>query len=387
MTCLINLLLRSIQYYSIFNGFTFLYIDIERNIVKLSKFLKYYTISVNLIYAVVSIHFIFRKFYSILLNDKDDLIYFYILVYIIDIYLIVRLILLRLHEEKVLKKWLKAFSTSLTISQFNKQPKLSTDKTTKVFQILTIILIFMFGFYNVYMVILHLIQKNWYGILEDCIFHYFVIMEYYIMVHHSFILCYIGNCFSKLNNDIKNEPLRKPFGRIYFELSLILQEVNILYGPCIAAVLLSQIIQIALNVINMFDAIMFMNIVNKIIYVDLIIPCLITLQSINIFLYFKICDHIGCIARKTGSILMEYVDKENPEVYMHLNVKCSVFNFFYYSFTDGSNFMVTLNSSAICICLWIIFYRFEITLCFSYTDHSIIDNFHTINVFNTFKSI
>lgn len=324
MTCLINLLLRSIQYYSIFNGFTFLYIDIERNIVKLSKFLKYYTISVNLIYAVVSIHFIFRKFYSILLNDKDDLIYFYILVYIIDIYLIVRLILLRLHEEKVLKKWLKAFSTSLTISQFNKQPQLSTDKTTKVFQILTIILIFMFGFYNIYMVILHLIQNKWYGILEDCIFHYFVIMEYYIMMHHSFILCYIGNCFSNLNNDIRNERIRRAIGRIYFELSLILQELNILYGPCIAAVLLSQIIQIALNVINMFDAIMFMNIVNKIIYVDLIIPCLITLQSINIFLYFKICDHIGCVARKTGSILMEYVDKENPQVYMHLNVKYSV---------------------------------------------------------------
>lgn len=321
MTCFINLLLRSIQYYSIYYGFTYLYVDIEGYIVKLSKFIKLYTNIVNLIYAVVSIYF-FRRKIKFLIFHGDVLSYFYILVYLIELYIFTRLLMLNLHLEKALKKWLKVYSQLLINLQLDKQPLLSINKISKFCQILTIVLIYMLGIYNAHAIFTNLRYEEWYDVLNDSMFHYFAILENYVMLQHSFIVSYIANCFSRLNFLKRNRQICKDFGRIYYELSLVLKEVNILNGPCVLGVLLSQIIQIALNVINMFENILVMNTMNDIYFMDLITPGITMIQSTNIFLYFTICNRIYWTTEETGRIIREYyVDQENLEVCTHLNVK------------------------------------------------------------------
>lgn len=326
MTCLINLLLYSIQYYGIFYGFTFAYVDIKRNIIKLPKFLKYYKNCVNLIYAAISIYFVIRRTNFTLYRSKDVLSYFFAIVYYIQIFILLRLILLHLREEKAIKKWFKTFTKLLIISQFNKITLLSMNKTIKYVQILSIILIFILSFYSVYMLIMTLIYEKLYKLLDACIIDYLIIMEYYILLKHSFILSYIGNCFSSLNNKMRNGQLRESFGKIYFQLSLILQEVNILNGTFILCVLVSQILQISLNVINMFETMLYMHSLNETFNVFSIIPCIIVIQSTNIFLYFKICDHVCRTTRKTGRIMIEYyLDKENSEVCTYFNDQFLIF--------------------------------------------------------------
>lgn len=322
MACLNNFLLRTIQYYSIFYGFTYVYIDIERNTVKFPKFLKYYANFVNLIYTILAIYLIIDKINSIMFNDNEITLYMYTILNFMQIFVLAGLTLRRLLEEKALRKWLKAFSPLLAIAQFQKLPQLSTDKTTKFIQISSVIIVFIMSFYNVCLIVLHIIHKEWFSLMETCMLNYFFVMEYYILMHHSFILCYIANCYTKLNNQLRNEDILEPFARIFFELSLLLIEVNRLNGPIILVVLANQIIQIALNAYNMFEFIFFIESLYDIFYIEIIVPISIILVTINIFLYFKICDHVCRTTKRLGNCIMEYyVNKENREVCKNFNRK------------------------------------------------------------------
>lgn len=317
MSQLFNFLIRLIQYHYIFYGLTYVYIDNSKRIVKFSIYLKIYVYIINIIYAVLAIHDLFSVILVAKYNLNGDEIYTYCdtILYIIRLSIFAQLFLLRIREEISLKKWLKIFSPIQNTFFSRISQELSNDKFTQRLQIFNMLIILLESVYALCMFLVYLIDENWKMLMTFCIYGFFAIMENYIMIRHSFILCYIRSCYAKLNNQLKNEQIEKSIANVYNNLDLVIQEVNVLNGPVIFAVIMCQLVQMSLNIYNIFEIIINFDPFLLLDLTILIEPSIFIILVINISVYFLLCDGVNRIVRETGEILKTYVTKsENEQV-------------------------------------------------------------------------
>lgn len=299
MTCLIYFLLQVFQYYSIFYGFNYIYIDFEKSFVKFCKYIKLYVNLSNCIF-IAPLIYTFKETLSATIDYPEEDIFFesfYIISY------------LRLEEEKTFKKWHQEL-LSYEKSFFSKVPNISADRTLEGFKVLNIFIILIHGLYSTYIIIRCVSYKQWFLLMDEFSILFLSAMENYIMFHHILILCYINNCFIQLNNQLKHEDIQESFGHIFYRLSLLLQQANHLKGPIICFVLFSQLVKISLNGLLILQFILFEQLYAKL---DILIDNIVL--TLNIFLYFIICDRVHRTTRETNRLLMEYTTKiSNREV-------------------------------------------------------------------------
>lgn len=316
MTCLTNFLLNFIQCHYIFYGFTFIYIDIGKRTIKFPIYLKIYVYFLNLIYAALIVYCFLEALNLTTKYFVNELIMqlSYNIIYLAHMFMFVGLIWMRIKEEIFLKKWFKII-LPLQTTYFDIHSQSLTDKTAERFQIFNVLILFIQGYYVLYKIALELMNKSWITLLETCVFNLFSLMENYIMIHHIFILCYIKNCFTKLNNELRIGEIHEAFAKIYLRISLLMREVNIINGPLIFLVLFCQLMQISIYIQMMFELFATSG---YFFIMDLVMPFIIATIFLNIFLYFLICDQLYNTLKETGDILLLYdASKENqvPEIY------------------------------------------------------------------------
>lgn len=282
MSRLYKLLLSIVNFYAIFFGLSYTYVNFEKRLVIFYTFLKIYVYFINLIYAAFLLYINIK--YPIYELRKTTSFGTMELFMIIEnsgrIFALIFLISMRLEKEKFFKKWRKLFSTFQN-EYFDKIECITTDKITERIQIFNILLILIHCSYGIWRVILHLYYGGWLEVLEECPFIFFGAMENYIMFHHSLVLSFIAKWFAKLNYQLKNEELHENCINIYLKLDFLLEKVNYMNSKVIFAVLSTQLVQIALYLFLLFQVYIIFHTLNP---SDLWIIGLFVMLCINIFL-------------------------------------------------------------------------------------------------------
>lgn len=315
MSCLFKYILYLYQFYSIFFGFSYAFVNIEKRLVKFYTLVKIYVTFINIIYTVILIFFIIKNSEGILLhltgnNSVKEIIF--ITQNFTRLYLIIGLFVLRFKEEKAFKEiylWQIKYIDQRSHSSDN-------DKFTEIIQSSYIIILFIHGYMTVNGIVSNVIYGAWMHLILHVSFNIFMAMELNVIFHHCLILTYINNLFCKINYQLENEVIPEMLNNIYFKISMLLKYVNNINGPFILAVLLSQTLAIVfyINTINLL-------IRQTQIYLHggLTFSILLLLISFNIVLYFLMCDRFCSTICKTGEILKEYIAKiQNSEVISYI---------------------------------------------------------------------
>lgn len=222
--------------------------------------------------------------------------------------ILIGLIVVRLKEEMVYKKWYNTYETFLDKYIFNT----TLNKTTEIIQILNILIIFVSGVYYIHKVIDSLLANYTFKNVNANVVDIFTIVEMFIMFHHNFILNYMAKGFAKLNNHLKTAQELTTFPMMYLKLSKLLEQVNILNGPLIFLVLFAQLIDIAIYIRTMFQ---FLPVINTLPFVNILSIPMLFIISTNFILYFVLCDRLYRTTKETGEILKEYnAEQFNSEV-------------------------------------------------------------------------
>lgn len=306
MTCLDNFILRFIQYHYILHGLTYIYIDIGGRVIKISKFFKFYSYISNILrisLMIYNIPIIFGVLDQIYI-DNIVRVYTAAVFYICRISVLVIMTLLCCKDDIFLRKCLKIFLPFQTIYP-NKFSLLSTDKFLKRIQISYILIVFLQFLHDLIVMIKRILSNQWlYAIQNYFLEGFFYVMFNYVMMRHIFILCYIKNWFSILNDELKTEHISESFSDIYMKLSLTMEEWNRLNGPLIFGVLFCQLLQIPDLIYMLYQTVLSLEFL-----VDITVilkPAIILVLFINMFLYFLMCDRVYRMDGETTEILMGY---------------------------------------------------------------------------------
>lgn len=313
MSCLYNFLIRFIQIYGITLGFTYVYVDIENSLVKFYTSLKIYVYFINIItYGMVIVHLILTLMYEFNYAEIDMGQSIFIMTYLTSMCLFLNLILLRIREEQGVKKW-SDIIPSLQKIYFDKFTYTRDNQSITKVAVINFLIIFAHNMYNLYNVLFYLFDDFdiWNG-LASSLSIFFIDLPHYILLHHGFILLYINDNFSKLNDLLKHGHMIQSFVNIYLKFSLLLQEVNSIYGSTIFIILLSQIVPISLFGYGTIELLYGDIILTTEHLVELIIDIFLIF---NMFLYSFICEQIYGTSEDTGRILKNYSTRaQNSEV-------------------------------------------------------------------------
>lgn len=316
MSCRSNWHWRFLQYYCIFFGFTYTYVDIENRQVKFHKFVKIYVYIINLLFLFILYYFIstIQFLYYFGYNNAFDYVYY--LLHFVGIFVLAYFFVLRIKEENTINKWLEIFSLQQT-RYFDKIINISIDKNPLLISMFTFIMIIVYNFYTIYVSLPDLVDGEWSALLQSSVPNIYIILEHHVLLQHGLILCYINYCFSQLNNQLQYGRVHAQFLRIHLYVSLLLEQMNKIYGPIIFCILFSQIVTIGLIIHGFIElALDKFLLIRDNLFELTSVSCL----SINIILYFLICERLHKTTTYTGQILMEFiVNKTNEEVLFYFS--------------------------------------------------------------------
>ncbi|KAM7343847.1 uncharacterized protein ACRADG_010757 [Cochliomyia hominivorax] len=313
MSRLSNFFVRFALYYGIFLGLTYIYVDIHKRRVKCYKFVKFYVYFINLFYISMQLcAFLESLSYIFFFNTNAVKSYAYDILQIAPFFVFASLMWFRFKEENALEKLYKII-LPLQLTYFDKIP-FKTDSTAVEIVLSFKILILVGHSCSSLLNIVRLsIYFEWRKMFEESLKNYFIIMLFYVLLHHVLILHYINYCFSKLNAQLKYDQVLVPFANIYLQLSVILEEINNINGPTIFIVLFAVILSITFYIYEVFD------LMYNIFFIrnhDVLIHFVVFIWlSIDMFLYYLFCDLVHGTTKNTREIILEYcIRKQNLEV-------------------------------------------------------------------------
>ncbi|KAM7342654.1 uncharacterized protein ACRADG_009989 [Cochliomyia hominivorax] len=329
MLCLFNLLLDLIQYLTITIGYTYVYIDVQKGLMKFYKYVKLYVHIFNLLFAVPLLCYFFDRF--VIQEKYSDnfliLILTNISLYFSNVIIFMLLIIMRIKEEKTLKK-LHKIVLDLQTTYFVKLNYNVANETIKGALILNMLLIMANGIGSILNPAIKMIRARfWHRQALPIYFyaHYFSVVQHYILFRHGLILCYINDYFTKLNRHLKQTPVNGVDVRVYMQLSSILKKVNVINGPIVFTVIVSQVLTYSRYIFH--TIVLIKNLLDPT-YIWLHLSFIIYISEV--FLYFYICEKIKVTTKETGIILRNFHEMENQQkmeticygrLLMHLDVK------------------------------------------------------------------
>lgn len=322
MSSLFNCMLRLFQYYGIFFGFTYIYIDKHKRLVKFHNLVKYYVYLVNFIYASMMLYYFIDLLQYINSSNTNVVIqYAFGTLHFVHMLIFAAVIMLRFKEENALRKWLEIFMP-LQLNYFNKLTTKTVNVVARNIHILKIFILFAHSCNSLISSVQNVIEGRWWYVMESCLENYFTSIQHYLLIHHGFILCYIDYYFSILNNHLqyRKHKIEEPFANMYLKVSKLLQQVNSIYGPVVFFILFYQVVEISFYVYSIIEILLNTMIIEMEYSMELLI---FTFLCIDLVLYFVICERVYRITKDTGRILKEYGTQNlNREVCIF-----SVFNF------------------------------------------------------------
>lgn len=310
MFSLTNTLVRLFQYYGIYFGYTYIYIDIKNRQLKFYIIAKVYVYLINFMALVWSIEEVKSSIdlYSIELAIS----FLLIIVDLTDLFTIYFLLLLHIKVEKFYKKFQKIYEPLLNL-YFQRGTYLTDfNKTTRIILILQIFLIFIFTINTSYNLFIRFNIGSWNGAKTFYFINLFSGLSHCILFYHGLILNYFNNILLKLNYQLQHEEIGKSYCKIYTQIFLQQQHVSKIFSPVILSVLLKLLMSIAFYMFGVFTNIIEVSYIS---YDNLINTSAKLLEFVNIFAYFLICERVSETRKSTGIILMEYNNrKENLQV-------------------------------------------------------------------------
>lgn len=299
-------LFRAFQYYGIFFGYSYTYIDIENIRTKSNTYVKIYVYILNLVSFIAAIYYI--KYSLGLCAIERALSYVQMLPSISLILAFFSLLLQRFKEDrypvKLKQKFLHLQRTYLANLSYT-----SCDRTAETCLIFGILLVFINKLYFTYKALRYMIEGNWLQFGNGYINHLLVTMPYYILLQHGFKLFYINYMFLKINNQLEYMEVREPIAKVYITISLVLKQMNLSYSPVIFFALFYILVS------NVFIIFYIFSMYDTMYELDLLVLSIQLLLLINIFLYYLICERVYQTANDTNRIIMEYCTKAtNQEV-------------------------------------------------------------------------
>ncbi|KAI8123710.1 hypothetical protein CVS40_5552 [Lucilia cuprina] len=314
MTCWSNWLLRLVLCHGILLGFTTIYVDVKRRIVNTYVMVKIFVFFKNILYVFALIFYLINYFEFDTFNNENPIIsYAFIGTHFSHLLFCAVFIALRIKGDKLLKKWLQIL-LKLDTNYLDKSQFIAADRNCKIFLTLNYIIMTI----DYLLSLLNMIPLLWkgelWGFLDTFLQYYLNAMQHYIMFHHGFILFYINNCFLKLNYQLQCEQIEPPLASIYFQLSILLQRVNLAYGPAIFIILLTLLLTKSLTGYTII--ILFKLLINEEFTFEYILLFNYSVSLvINMCLYFLICHRLYETSKETQRILLKYCTiEENQEV-------------------------------------------------------------------------
>ncbi|KAM7341790.1 uncharacterized protein ACRADG_009448 [Cochliomyia hominivorax] len=312
MSSLSKWLLRLAQYYGIIFGFTYIYIDYKNRHIKIYRSVQIYAYFINFLYVAATIHyytFVLTRF-PLFYHEHPVVSYAAMIQHILRLVIFIGLIVIRLKEEKLLKKLFEIY-LPLQVLYFDNVTHISADETIKYSVILNIFNVMAHSMCFVLNAFVYKVNgKPWFDVMSTCFLNYFLAMQHFIMLHHVLVLSYINHCFKKLNVQLHRQQVTEYFARIYYKISLLLEQVNHLNGPLIFFVLVSLLLA---NSIYAYGLILYDFNIRLLSYDLLFDFCTFIIFCMDIFLYFLICDRVKNTTNESAYILMEYSVNKNQQ--------------------------------------------------------------------------
>lgn len=310
MFSITNLLLNLIQffqYYGLYFGYTYVYIDRKKQQLKFYIWAKVYFYIINLCKLAWTIkelkehieentmEFAMPVFELIALFSDILKFSFYIV----------------LHT--ILESTYRKFSRKILFLQniyVDKLSQISSDKTIRRSLIVQMFLIFMFSLNIFYDFFNRLNAGDW----KDSINYYFLHMtsgmSYCVLWYHGFILNYFNNFLLKFNYQLQYDQLQKSYAKVNINITLMQLLVNNMISPTLLFIIINRSITIAFFFYSLYpnfiDNVLIDNDFEYSILVDTIAKLS---EFIILFAYFLICDQISKTRKNTGIVLMDYNGK------------------------------------------------------------------------------
>lgn len=137
-------------------------------------------------------------------------------------------------------------------------------------------------------------------------------MQHIIMLHHASLLCYIYECFTIIQDQLKNEFCSYNIFGIYLRLCELLQNVNKIYNPLIMCLQLNFLLTISMAVFLIFIFLKNFNTFEKM-TTFAILSNIYILIIIHLLVYIFICHKIYDLEFETYLRLLEYMPREYKE--------------------------------------------------------------------------
>ncbi|KNC25232.1 hypothetical protein FF38_04253 [Lucilia cuprina] len=192
----------------------------------------------------------------------------------------------------------------------------AVDRSTKNVLLISVVIVNVYTILSVADIINTYVEEGWINSMTMLTEKFSNILQLYVLLHHGILLGYIDNCLSKLNKQLECGEINNKFVYIYYQLTQVLQQANVLYGPPIFCVLFCIVL------LNSMAGLTIMQFTKLYGFNEFIVLYLVSngilLMCISAFLYFVICERVCKTARETRRIILEYstTKPENKEVDM-----------------------------------------------------------------------
>ncbi|KAM7343146.1 uncharacterized protein ACRADG_010292 [Cochliomyia hominivorax] len=287
-------LLHFVQGFCILLGFTTIVIDFKRNRLNTYKTVKIYVTLINIYVIYLIVKTIYSIWQTDIVNITFEILFSTVLVVVARVLLVLFVVGKRRSRDKILRKFLKEIFY-LQEKYFIKYANKSKDTKLRKLWLLSsgifLLHIFNFGFY----IYKENLFENADALIELHEFSIVISMQQIIMLHHTFILCYIYESFSFINQLLPSDSSIIT----YFQLCELLNQVNKIYSPLIFCLQLKFLV--------FFSTYLFM----FIIFFDLIESFAFFLYGnfyfflmIHIFIYFFMCHKISEIESETNFFIL-----------------------------------------------------------------------------------
>lgn len=282
-------LLKFIMFYIMMSGYTTIYIDFKRLLIKSSKFIKISTFMYNLLFILTTPSAIQINFSHVVLNTDNPVIgYANAGIIVARLVSMLVVIIMRPNRNRQLRKWLEKV-LAVQSSYFNRFSQVPRDTKLRMWLYFNI---FLTLFHNLNILVLvgqWLVAGKWRSIYDIYIFSGIIVLQHSIMLHHAMLLCYLHECFSVLNYQLLNNDFNKDLSKTYFDLCALWQQLNVIFSP------VNFWLQLCLLITN--SMVGFVGILNLIssnldfkLYTYLLGSSLYILICFHMHVYFMICD-------------------------------------------------------------------------------------------------
>lgn len=301
-------LFKIFQYFEIFFGFTYAYVDFKKREVKFYLCIKIYFYLFNF-YSIYQSILNFKLYYISEILNLGSYIKFPTAASPICIFL--GRMILCIKEEQFYKKVIVKNYLPLQRIYFEQLENLNAEKSVQLELIVQMFAIFIFNIYKCVEGSVFLIRGYWKPAVHFYAQALLAIQPHCILWYHGFILCYINYVLKNLNKQLQNRQIYESFAKIYIKTLLLLHQVNNMYSPIIFVVLIQLLMKHATCVYGLYcftfgDS-----------YFNLALLEIggQFMEYISIYMYYLICEKLSNTIKNLGQIMLENIIwKENQEV-------------------------------------------------------------------------